>query len=507
MEYLVSGKQAKMIDTFSIWEVGIPSLVLMERASLACANIIRETTESTKSILAVCGYGNNGGDGVATARILKEAGFDVSVLMVGKKEKVSEETKQQLTIANNLKLPIYEYGTNFALEDFEKYDLFIDALFGIGLSKPVTGVFAEVIEKINKQNAVVYAVDIPSGIEASSGKVLGCAVKASKTVTFGCCKIGLKLYPGAYYAGEVYVEDIGFPKTAIEKNEPYIITYTKEDLKRLPERKADSNKGSYGRVLVIGGAKNMAGAVCLAAKAAYRTGAGLVKVLTCEENRIIVQTQLPEALLSTYEKEEFTLEWLEKELEYASVVVLGPGLSMDETACRIVPYMIENCTKPIVLDADALNIVSRLGLWDCLKEKENLILTPHLKEMNRLCGISIQEMKEDLPKFLEELMKGRKHTLVLKDARTLVYKDEKMYLNQSGNNGMAVGGSGDVLSGIIGGLLAQKMEAFDAATLGVYLHGLSGDVAAEKKNEYSMTAMDICDSLAEVMKRKKDCSK
>lgn len=501
MKYLVNGQQMRAIDNYSINEIKIPSMILMEKAAMACARVILETAEKSDKILAVCGFGNNGGDGIATARILKEAGLDVSVLLVGREEKASEQTRQQLEIGHNLNLPIFYYKKSFNEDTIKEYNIVIDALFGIGLSKPITGEFEEIIEKINQMSHKVYAVDIPSGVDSTNGQILGVAVKADVTITFGLLKWGLGFYPGAQYAGKIIVADIGFPKKAVESVPLEVFTYEASDIARLPKRTAYSNKGTYGRVLVIGGAKNMAGAVCLAARSAYRVGAGLVKVLTCEENRTIVQTVIPEALLSTYESGHISEEWLQKELDYATAIVLGPGLSMNEDAKCIVETVLTKSVVPVVIDADALNLIAKYNLYESIAACDNLILTPHLKEMSRLAGCEVTDITKDMMAFAKRSMKDRHFTLVLKDARTLVLNEDKVYMNLSGNNGMAVGGSGDVLSGMIGGMLAQKMKPFEAAALAVYLHGCCGDQAAEEKSEYAMIAGDLIDSLAKVINR------
>ena len=400
MKKLANADQMKRIDGYSIEEIGIPSLVLMEKAALSVALEIKREMNSLKSsnnkILAVCGVGNNGGDGVAALRILKEWGYEGAVLLVGDENKASEQMKVQLSIARKLSIPVMNYRE---LEDkhflWNEYTVIIDAIFGIGLSKEVTGIFDEVITDINeasyqkREACKVFAVDIPSGIHASTGKVMGNAVKADTTVTFGVNKMGLVLYPGCEYAGKIIVEDIGFPQLAVEQADNNAFCYEKEDIKRLlPERKNDSNKGTYGKVLVIGGSENMAGACYFAANAAYTMGAGLVKVMTEKVNRVIVQTILPEALLYTYEEStiEEEKEAILKELDWATVIVLGPGLGKKRSAEYLVDWVLEYAKVPVIIDADGLNLIASAGKFERVLQKQNLILTPHLKEMERLTG-------------------------------------------------------------------------------------------------------------------------
>ncbi len=502
MKKLVNANQMKQIDGYSIDKIGIPSLILMEKAALSLALEIKKCiSKKDNKILAVCGVGNNGGDGVAALRILKEWGYEGAVLLVGSEEKASEQMKVQLSIARKLCIPIFhceemveegKLDLNQILKN--EYTIVIDGMFGIGLSKPVKGIQKEVIDILNKGKYKVFAVDIPSGIHASTGKVMGTAIKANVTVTFGVNKLGLVLYPGCEYAGEVIVTDIGFPQVAIKKAEIESFCYEKEDIGTLlPKRKRNSNKGTYGKVLVIGGSKNMAGACYLSAKAAYTMGAGLVKVMTEESNRTIIQTLLPEALLSTYEEDTILeqKEQLLKELDWATVIVLGPGLGMKKSGEFLLNIVLEYATVPVVLDADGLNLLSKQGGLSKVLEKENLIFTPHLKEMERLTQDTIMEIKEDIVSYAKEKMKMTKGVLVLKDARTIVTDGKNVYVNISGNNGMSKGGSGDVLTGIIAGLLAQGMDLFTASCLSVYLHGLAGDRVVKETSEYSLLAQDL----------------
>ena len=302
MQYIADADEAKKIDGVSIYKIGIPSFVLMERASLSVAECVCTfAKKEIDRILVVCGMGNNGGDGAACGRILAEAGFEVEILLLGQEEKASEEMKQQLFIARNLSVPVITTAKP------SEYTVIVDAVFGIGLSRDITGNYADWIQKINQAEAIVVAVDIPSGIDASSGKVLGTAVKADYTVTFGVNKRGLVLFPGMQYAGNVIVADIGFPKKAIEEVMPKAVSYEKEDILSLfPKRIPRSNKGSYGKTLVIAGSEQMSGAAFFAAAAAYRMGSGLVKIVTHENNRTMLQANLPEALLCTYDGTELS---------------------------------------------------------------------------------------------------------------------------------------------------------------------------------------------------------
>ncbi len=500
MRNLVTCRQMKGLDLATIEKMGVPSLVLMERAALSVAEEMIRKKELLSKTLVVCGTGNNGGDGIAIARILYLWGYDVSLYLMGKTSKMSEETRIQKKIADNYDVPWVNNPC------WDEYTTIVDAIFGIGLTRDVQGEYANVIDHINDTGAYVWAVDIPSGINGDTGAVMGHAVLADQTVTFAFGKAGLYLYPGAGYCGQVLVKDIGIYQDA-KDDKNYIKALEWEDLCRLPQRSPDGNKGTFGKVLVAAGSCGMAGAVYFAARAALTCGAGMVKIHTVEENRVILQQQLPEALLYTDEWQEddqtkalLETEW-QKNLDWADVLVLGPGIAKDSRARSMVRFYLEHCKKPIVLDADGLNILSDThALWEYCDER--CILTPHLGELSRLTGTPIDELKRDLVTAARRFATEHNITCVAKDSRTVTVTAEgETYLNLSGNEGMATAGSGDVLSGIIGGLLAQQTPLAFAAQLGVYLHGLSGDQTGRNTGRRSMSASGIIQGLAGVLKK------
>lgn len=506
MRYVSNAKQMQEIDEFTIDQVGIPAMVLMENAAREVVQVVLEKITKRDRVIAVCGTGNNGGDGIAVARILKHMGYQADIWMTGEEKKVTEQTKLQLKIARHCGVNIFN---NIKLNE---YTIVIDAIFGVGLTRPVQGAFETIITEINKSSKTVYSVDLPSGISADTGKIMNVAVKADYTITFGLGKIGLILYPGCEYAGSVTIADIGFPDKAINHSKCNHFVYDTSDLKRLPIRQNYSNKGTFGNVLIIAGSKNMCGACYLSAKAAYRTGAGLVKILTVEDNRPIIQTSLPEAILLTYDpgnlKSKIEIDKVIQQLKWADAVVIGPGIGLNSAAEQLLGVILQYTNVPTLIDADALTILSNKSNYVKKTEdgeaefeislSEHFILTPHLKEMERLSGKSVTDISENLISTGLRAVKDKEYTLVLKDARTVVTKGEKVYINTTGNNGMATGGSGDVLTGIIGGLLAQGMEQFEASALGVYIHGLSADLAAKRKSKYSLIAGDIIEALPEV---------
>lgn len=505
MEYLVDSYQMKEMDEFTINQVGIPSMVLMEKAAMAVSNKMLEKISKSDSILAICGTGNNGADGIAVARILAGRGYRVDVFVIGDEKRGSEQFKQQLLIAKNLDVNVLNNAK------ISEYTVVIDALFGIGLSKPITGAFASAVEEVNACDNLVFSVDIPSGIHAGSGKIMDYAIKADYTITFGYRKTGLVLYPGCEYAGEITKEDIGYSKKAEEFATIDTVMFSKNDLKHLPIRQKHSNKGTFGRVLVIAGSNNMSGACFLSAKAAYRSGAGLVKIITVEENRSIIQSMLPEAIVCTYNphnlKNKLEIDRLINEIQWATAIVFGPGIGIGSATDLLMDLVLKHAAVPVILDADGLNLLAKRKEYvsddeEGLREIElpnNVIITPHLKEMSRLLNCSTEYVKEHILAIAKSVTKNRQFVLVLKDARTIVSKDGSYYVNMSGNNGMATGGSGDVLTGVIAGLVANGMSSYDAACYGVYVHGLAGDIAAKENGTYSMMASDIIDGLCKVL--------
>lgn len=491
MRILLTGEQMRDADAYTIHKMGVPSLVLMEHAALSVMEVLEEEQVDLTAPLIVCGSGNNGGDGLAIARLLHLKGHTPEVWYVGNPEHASEENKIQRQIIENYKIPIRNTFSK------KEYSVIIDTIFGTGLAREVGGAYRETIELLNQCSGKKVAVDIPSGIADTTGKVWGTAFQADITVCLGYEKLGTVLHPGTTYAGKRIVKDIGIIAHNVHEEE-CIYTYEKEELgKLIPRRKTDSNKGSYGRVLMIAGSKGMAGAAYLGAKAAYSVGAGLVQIYTEESNRMILQQLLPEAIISTYT--EFDKIKLKELFDWADVVCIGSGLGKSETAEKIVTYAMQYGKSPCVLDGDGLNILAEE--MTLLEYKKNVVLTPHMKEMSRLLQCTVEELKENSLRRLQEFVEEYPVVCAMKDSRTMVASDEQgIYVNTTGNNAMAKAGSGDVLAGIITGLLAQGMSLRKACETGVFLHGLCGDKAKEQKGSYSVLASDLIDAIAAVLK-------
>lgn len=485
-------------DSYTINEIGMPSMVLMERAALSAVEAMEREQIDLSRVLVVCGSGNNGGDGFAIARLLKEKGCDVKAVFAGHENSMSADCILQRKIAENCKVPVVT-----TIEPGE-YTTIVDAVFGVGLNREVTGDYFDIIETMNACKGEKVAVDIPSGISSATGKVLGTAFRADLTVTFQCEKLGCVLYPGHMYAGKVVTADIGISSEIFEREKELCYTYEKKDLPvLLPKRRPNSHKGTYGKVLMITGSKGMSGAAYLSAKAAYTSGAGLVQIYTSEDNRIILQQLLPEAIISTYT--EFEEEKLKSLLSWADVVCIGCGLGQNRISERILRTTLEEVKVPCVVDADGLNLLS-CHLELLKKEEREIVLTPHMKEMSGLLGCSVAELAEERFDRAKEFTEKYGVVCALKDARTIVVKrEQQIFVNTAGNSSMAKAGSGDVLAGVITGLLAQQMTAFDAAALGVYLHACGGDEAKEGKGSYSVLAEDLIAGIACCTKKAEEC--
>ncbi len=490
MKYLLSGREMKNWEKQAMEKYKIPSLLLMERAAMAVVEELLSGRYDLHKVLIACGTGNNGGDGLAVARLMKMKGYQIDVCVAGALDRLTSDAKQQLEMYQAI-------SGNFVTDpNYDEYTVIVDALFGIGCNREVNGIAAEVIKGMNHAKAPVLAIDVPSGISADTGRVCGCAVNAMTTVTFFTEKLGMILYPGRDYCGKIIVADMGIPVENV--TECKIITYMEEDLMILPKRKANSHKGTYGKVLVIAGSPTISGAAYFASAAAYTMGSGLVKIYTPQENLLAMQTLLPEALIETYDRTRPALKQLKQCMDWADAVVIGPGLGTDRNAEKILKYVISKSDVPVVIDADGINLLAESKTC-LLDHTAPLVLTPHIQEMARLLGVEKKFIMKNPIDVAKSFTEEYPVTLILKDARTIVTKEnELIYVNMSGNSGMATGGSGDVLAGIIGSLIGQGMDVYEASKLGVYLHGRAGDAAAKTTSAYSMTARDLLGGIAEV---------
>jgi len=508
MKYVVTCEEMKQYDNNTIDRLGVLSMVLMERAALAVVGQI--ALSECERVLILCSGGNNGGDGFAIGRMLLQEGKDVTVLFAGDEERMTEDCKKQKEIYE--KYAKICKGNNCIVTSFKEqaYDVIIDAFFGIGLSRPIEGKFREWIEKANACDAFKIAVDIPSGVHGDTGKILGISFLADVTVTFGFLKRGLMFYPGKACAGRIVVAPIGITKESFFEKIPTAFSYEREDCNRLSKRMPDGNKGSYGKLSIFAGSENVGGAAILSSMAAYRMGSGYVKVFTHENNRTGFLCEVKEAVCSYYNdamSPKGLTEMVDNVYSFGNVCLIGPGIGREKISRMMVSSVLTRDEKPLIIDADACNIIAdeeQLKNWLLTtKASRNnpIIMTPHLVEFSRLSKKAVSELKEDLVEASMAFSKEYGVILVCKDAVTVV-TDEKgaVYINCSGNNAMATAGSGDVLAGMITALAGQQSDGFESACLGVYIHGLCGDLSKDETNERFVVATDLIKQLSNCLK-------
>lgn len=515
-EYLVSAKEMQSYDQNTIEKIGIPSCVLMERAAYSVAMEVLDFLKEKKSpqILIVAGNGNNGADGICAGRILTEYGIACDFCLLKKEPPYAEELQRQLSIASH-----YEMERIYT-EDivFEKYDLIVDAVFGVGLNREITGITRDIIQKINASSIPVLSVDIPSGIDASNGKVLGCAIKADRTVTFGFYKKGQWFYPGKLYCGTLKKAKIAINETAFMNGMPKMFTYLNNENKvDIPSRDPMGNKGTFGKVFVIAGRASTTGAAILCASSALRSGCGMTAVLTEKENKAVFLQTIPEIMVETYsssEEEESLHVKLQKWLDWSDCIVIGCGLLQDERAYAMVKYALEHTKKSVVCDADALQLIAKnVKLQDLVREcgkrleksGQILVFTPHPGELASLLGCSVCDIKEDREAAVTKLLEKYPIILVAKDADTLVcQKGAAWYLNMTGNDGLSTAGSGDVLAGLTASLIAQNRKKaipfFESVCLSVYFHGLAADILARQYGKSFLVASDLIEAYKYILK-------
>jgi len=487
---VVTAGEMKEIDRRAIAEYNIPGIILMEHAAQAVTGVIKERFAPVRTAV-FCGKGNNGGDGWAIARLLFLAGWEAVVFHPGPETKLPPDAAVNREICR--RLGIKDFSWPEVMEKpgvFQEYGLIIDALLGTGFKGTVAGDYARLITEINRSGKPVAAVDIPSGVQADTGRISGPAVRARVTVTFGLPKVGLLVYPGRQAAGEVVTCDIGLPPASAGEPVSFYTMDRKEAATLFPPRGPETHKGDCGRLLVVGNSPGLTGAPVLAGLGALRCGTGLV-TLGLREGMILPEK--PPELMTT--------GWSNLRWEDYGAVVMGPGLSRAADGKALLRELLAAEKTKKVLDADALNLLAEEDRW-WEKARGVIILTPHPGEMARLCNLHPEQVQADRINLVREKAKEWGVTLVLKGAATLVGQaGSPVYINTTGNSGLATGGTGDVLAGVIGGLLAQGLTAEKAAVLGVYIHGAAGDLAAEDYGSAGMIAGDLLSKLALVIKR------
>lgn len=497
---LLTSSEMRNLDREVIEKVGIPGVVLMENAGKRVADCIKE---EEKVIYIFCGPGNNGGDGMVAGRWLFKKGKKVKIYLVGEKEKVKGEAKVNLEIIINMDIPFKEIKLKKdlpSLKELEEVDVIIDALLGTGSRGSPRGLIKKTIELINHSGKKVVAVDIPSGVDADTGEVWGEAVRADCTVTFAFPKRGLFLFPGMDYRGKVEVADIGFPPGMGGEIKCQILLPSELPFQGL-RRKLSSHKGNFGHLLIVAGSEGMTGAAALVSMGALRVGAGLVTLACPEKLNFILEEKLTEVMtlpLPGTPEGTFSslgIEKLENFSHRCSALCLGPGLRINEETKKLVKEILERFELPLVLDADGINCIE--GEREILKNyRSSFVLTPHPGEAARFMGTSKEKVQKDRIKSALSIARDSGGVVVLKGACTVVAIPEgRVWVNVTGNPGMASGGSGDILAGMIGGFLSQGFPPRESALLGVFLHGLAGDLAVKIKGEVSLIPQDLLEEL------------
>lgn len=489
MQPLATAAQMKEMDRIAIEERGIDSTVLMERAARAIVAEVLNLPGLTRSVLVFCGPGNNGGDGIAAARFLLEAGWRVKCVLVGKREKMTADSLEMERRLNQAGETLEDFHPEDWLE-YSGFDVAVDALFGVGLNSDLRPDAAEAVQLMQRAQWVVSA-DVPSGIHADTGEVLGTAVKADVTVTFSLGKPGLYVGKGAVHSGRVVVADIGIPQDLLSDFDcqTYVV---KPPV--FPRRKRDAHKGNFGRLFILAGSREYTGAPALCANAAVRTGAGLVTLGVPEEIHSIAAVKCSEAMVWPLPDD---YDMILEKASACDAAVIGPGLGQGKRAERLVLSLLRDLKCPVILDADGLNIVAKH--IHILDKREGLtVLTPHDGEFARLSGCQLP--LADRLGAARQFAKQHNCAVVLKGYRTITAAwNRPCVVNTTGNPGMARGGSGDALAGILGAMVCQ-FDRGDVLAEGVWLHGRAGDLAAADKGEYGMTVMDLIGQIAYAMK-------
>ena len=509
---LALAEQMRKLDNAAIHEFGIPGIVLMENAGRkTCDGLIgRYGNPAGKRAVIFAGPGNNGGDGFVVARHLHQHRAEVVIYLLVDPDSVTGDAKTNLDIVQKLAIPIHTVTSTDSISEIElsSADFIIDGLFGTGLKRDIEGHFALAVDAMNSCSVPVVALDIPSGLHSDTGHPLGRCVSADATYTYGLLKPGQICYPGKKFCGYLEIIDIGIPPEAVDSAQLHLEVLDDKSISAmLQSRLPEGHKGTHGHMLVIGGSVGKTGAVILTAKGGLRSGSGLVSVCSPRQVNVIYESALHEAMTIPVEGTESGAPSIR---DYAVIhdaisgkkaVVVGPGSGLDASTTELMHKLYKECELPMVVDADALNsLASQPSSIECDKEHVR-ILTPHPGEMARLTGMTVEQIQSDRITIARDFSMKNNVYLVLKGASTVVSgPDGRVALNSTGNPGMGAGGMGDVLSGLIGGLLAQGLEPWSAACVSVYCHGMAADRLYQKMNQ-GYLATEVAEVFPEVITR------
>lgn len=510
---IVTAHTMQELDRRAIEEYGIPGRDLMEQAGKGCAEHILAAygRRQSKRVVILAGRGNNGGDGYVIARYLLEKGWQVLVIILADQESIHGDALTNLVLLPDEVLSFCPGEGEISekhVDDLLAADVLVDALLGTGLRNDLQGVYLEAVELINNAPGKVVAVDIPSGIHGTTGRILGKSVHANMTITFGAAKLGHVLYPAADHVGRLVIVDIGIPIQLMEEAAGYDYLTERTTAQLVKRRDRQAHKGSFGHCMIVAGSTGKTGAAALAANSAVRTGAGLVTLAVPESLNPILEIKTTEAMtlplpdgasghLTTH-----AIAVLEKYLAGKNAIAIGPGIDRRPASVTVVQTLVETVSLPMVIDADGLNALAEDTSVLHRSNSKNIILTPHPGEMSRLLGSAIPDMAAIRISVAQEFARTFGVYVILKGARTIIAAPNGMAaINSSGNPGMASGGMGDVLTGIIVSLLSQGYSAWNACRLGVYLHGLAGDLVAMEQGEIGMTATDLMERIPLALNR------
>ena len=510
--FLVTADEMQRMDRATIDSFGIPGRVLMENAGRGATAFFLEAfhRDHPGAVGIVAGRGNNGGDGFVMARYLHQNGIRTTVFLLSQRDRIKGNAAANLKLLDAMGVPVVELADAAAFESskllMRHQHTWIDAILGTGLSSEVRGFFRTIIEFINRQVRPVFAVDIASGLNSDTGRVCGACIQAAATATFGFAKVGHLCYPGRTFTGQLKIIDIGIPKHLAAKTSCRQHLITPGTLKNgIPQRSATAHKGHTGHLLILAGSPGKTGAAALTAAAAMRTGAGLVTLGIPKSLNPVLETMVTEAMTVGLPEtadgalDESAHESVISLMEGKRCLAIGPGLGTHASTGRLVGRLIEESPVPLVIDADGLNLIAAEPSV-LSRRRSPIVLTPHPGEMASLSGHSTADIQDDRIGHARAFAERHQVHLVLKGAATVVARpDGTVFVNATGNPGMAAGGMGDVLTGLIAGLVTQGMEASAAAQTGVYLHGMAADRMAKKKAPVGYLATEVIDTLPEAM--------
>ena len=475
---VLSKEEMREADRLTINKIGISGQILMENAGKSCADLIEQKFSHNKKILIFCGIGNNGGDGFVISRWLFQKGFSVKIIVIGDIKLMSKETGINYKLTQNLEIPTNIYHNIADIKNlFNDFDIIIDAIFGIGFHGKVRDPYLTIFEAVNQSSLIKISIDIASGIDSNTGKI-DTAIKADETFTIAFPKYGQLMGKGREFSGKICIIDIGIPKIIINLIESKARLINKISL---PKRNPFSHKGMFGKIAIIAGSPGYSGAAIMACRSALKSGAGLVTLIHPQKMNIIFETQLLEAMTFGYSADNYLSE-IKNKISGMDAILIGPGLGTSLTALNILKMIIKDWDKPLVIDADGINLLSQNKELLKLLTAKNVVLTPHIGEFSRLIDKEIEEVNDNPIQNIKSFFLKYHIPVLLKSFTSIYYNGESLVFNTAGNDSLSTGGSGDVLSGIIVSFLGQKMSIKESTTNASFILGKTAEIVSEKFN-------------------------